>query len=508
MQKMAVRAVALVFAGLAFAVSPRGTSAAATLQSLAARKFSHPTQAESRMLEVAQSGETAWCGLSKDVKDSVNDASKGADWGPERTVRAALIRWLYVDPEAVKMVARSGVSIVGARIQDELDLSRVRTEFPLRLSNCFIPEGVNLENADTRSLEFRRSQIGPINLNGARIEGSLDCARATILKDGDQRALSATGATVEGDVLLNHLRTNGLISISLAKIGGNLAFLHARFEGGRASGLEAINTQIQGALAWADIEGVGPSPQDITLDLTFAKVGGLGDYENSWPRHILINEFTYDKFDEPHETPKGLEKRLLWLSRHVQPHPPDFNAQPYLQLARVFSSTGRDNDAVAVLIEKDRLQREQAAQARGWLVRPFLLAWSWFLDRTIGYGHEPGRALGWSALIVIIGWLIFWHGHRVALMVPPEKDAYDSLNKTGEVPGYYQNFNSFVYSLETFLPFVDLHQGRYWSPSGNPVAGHRLFGRVLPWYLRFQILSGWLLSTLFLAGLTGLVHKD
>lgn len=523
MRCMSVRVVVLASAILALPSISRDAFAA-TLQSLAAARFGHLTRAETRMLDAALAGETAWCGPGRVPGDAANDPSKARDWGAERNIRAALIRWLYVDPEAVKTVALSGVSVVGARVlEEELDLSRVRMDLPLQLRNCAIAKGVRLEGADTRSLDFRNSWVGPISarglvahgdlllrdgfhcdgevsLNFATIEGSLDCTGGTILTQGEV-ALAATGTTFEGNVLFSNFETEELISINLAKIGGNLVFLRTQFKGGKKRGLEAIGTEVQGALVWAEI---GPKPlDDVLLDLTFTKVGGLGDYADSWPKYILMNDFVYDKFDEPDQTPKDLPTRLIWLRKQ-----PWFRAQPYLQLARIFSANGRDDDATEVLIEKDKQQRADTATHRGWLAKQLLLAWSWFLRSTIGYGHEPMRALGWSAVIVAIGWMIFWRGYHVALMVPSEKDAYESLGQTGEVPAYYQRFNSLVYSLETFLPLVDLHQGKYWSPSGKSVGQRRAFARFLPWYLRFQILSGWLLSTMFVAGLTGLVHKD
>ena len=110
--------------------------------------------------------------------------------------------------------------------------------------------------------------------------------------------------------------------------------------------------------------------------------------------------------------------------------------------------------------------------------------------------------------MVVFGWIVFAYGFRAKLIVPSEKDACVSYTETQRVPFYYQGFSSFIYSLETFLPFVDLHQAKYWLPTRKPVSGRQIAARSLMWYLRLHTLSGWILSTLFIAGLTGFLHRD
>src|SRR5579864_1091041 len=458
---------------------------ATSLEQLASPKFGRLTQAESLVLHLAPTGETARCGPSSSVKETepANDPSQAARWGNTRTIRSSLIRWLYVDPRAVSMIALSGLSIHGAYIDGKLDMSRIKTDLPLQLLRSAIPKGIDLSESDVRLLDLGGSWTGAIrasnlvvrgdlllnhgfhadgvvNLNGAKIQGALNCREAKILipkkedkgdKKGqedkdDEDALLLLAANVEGNADFADLQTNKRIELSLSNIGGNLSFIRARFDGGRASGLSAINTQVKGALAWVNIK---PNRPDIWLDLTFARVGALADYADSWPTYILMNEFVYDRFDEPPEIPKDLPSRLRWLGKQ-----PEFRPQPYMQLARVFRGVGRDHDATAVLIVKDQLERENGAT----LFRPVQLSWSWFLRSTTGYGHAPIRALGWSAAIVVLGWLAFARGYRARLMVPTEKEACVRFTETQHVPFYYQPFSSFIYSLETFLPFVDLHQ--------------------------------------------------
>jgi hypothetical protein len=71
-----------------------------------------------------------------------------------------------------------------------------------------------------------------------------------------------------------------------------------------------------------------------------------------------------------------------------------------------------------------------------------------------------------------------------------------------------------LYSLDVFLPFVNLHQEPYWWPdetsSGDcEIAGRKVSvrGSILRTYLWLQIIAGWLLSAIFIAGVTGLIHN-
>jgi hypothetical protein len=74
-----------------------------------------------------------------------------------------------------------------------------------------------------------------------------------------------------------------------------------------------------------------------------------------------------------------------------------------------------------------------------------------------------------------------------------------------------------IYSLENFLPVVELHQGDYWRPNPlhTPAHGKRRirFGnemipaRLLRWYLWLHILAGWTITPLLFAGLAGLLRS-
>ena len=64
-------------------------------------------------------------------------------------------------------------------------------------------------------------------------------------------------------------------------------------------------------------------------------------------------------------------------------------------------------------------------------------------------------------------------------------------------------FAPLIYSLETFTPLIKLKQADYWYPATCPT-----WGCVLAWYGHLHTVSGWLLSTLLVAALTGLMRRN
>ena len=74
-------------------------------------------------------------------------------------------------------------------------------------------------------------------------------------------------------------------------------------------------------------------------------------------------------------------------------------------------------------------------------------------------------------------------------------------------------FSPLLYSLDSLLPFVNLRQKDYWlpDPSLSCNVGNYKFqscGKAVRYYLLFHILAGWILATLFIAGISGIVRRE
>jgi len=78
----------------------------------------------------------------------------------------------------------------------------------------------------------------------------------------------------------------------------------------------------------------------------------------------------------------------------------------------------------------------------------------------------------------------------------------------------FPEFHAAVYALDTFVPFVNLHQETYWIPDAERGPSISAFGWEVSWgavaraYLWLHILAGWIITALFVASFTTLVKKD
>lgn len=190
--------------------------------------------------------------------------------------------------------------------------------------------------------------------------------------------------------------------------------------------------------------------------------------------------------------------------------------QPYTQLAAVYRAIGQDEQASTVLVARAERLGELAPRlsAQG--------LWYRYLGRLIGYGYEPFRAIKIGLVIIGIGALVFAIGNRRNLMAETKlaEQVLDNGGQLGLVSPTYPRFNAIVYSLDVFLPFVDLNQVCYWIPGEKPskprksrnclmhIGKYSLkWSAVLHCYLWFQTLAGWTLCTLLAAAVTGIVQS-
>ena len=466
------------------------------------------TPAERQLLERVAGGEEADFSSPDEAQ---NDPAQGAAWGPERTIRAALLYWLCTDPQAAACVPPKGIRIRGARIQGPLDFEGATLLHRLFLIRCAIPEGILLTDARTRRIELSGSHIrelhadgltvdgdlvlsgltciGAVRLRGARIGGSLSC-RGARLENPNGDALSADGMTVEGDVFLNQgFHATGAVWLLGAHIRGSLSCRGARLENPNGDALRAERSTVEESVFLDGLELNGG------LNFQYARLGVIVDDEGSWPQRgrLRIDGLEYEGFAGD-RTPMDARRRLEWLRRQL----PDFRPQPYDQLAQVFRRMGLEAEAVEVLIAKQEdLIRYGKLSRWGKLTRRIL-------GVTIGHGYRPWRALLWSLAFVIIGALIFGWADAYHLMAPssPEILTDPLYRASGTIPPDYPRFQALAYSLDAFLPIVDLHQEGFWLPdAGKPL------GALIRLYLWIHIASGWLLSTLFVSGVTGLVRR-
>jgi len=434
---------------------------------------------------------------------------------------------------------------------------------------------------------------GEVRLLGAQIGGDIECGGASITHPASTKyaerglALNAERVIVKGSIFLrNGFQSRGDVRLVDAQIGGSLALEGGRFENLGASGsnheapaLTLDRVSVRGtsyfgvssdskpfevvgrfSLVDARLSSVlvmdGAHLQDATVDLSGTTTAGLSDDgEFTWPSpsRLHLRRFVYEAIVGGTEDPRY---RLEWLA--LQPDD-DFNTESYAHLAKVLLDGGDDDGSRLVLKTMAEILRKRGHPH--WYLSP--LSWS---EAAIGYGYNPTYSIGYSAVLGLIGWVIYRRSYLAGTLVPSDKDAYMELREKGTIPPHYPRLSSFMMSVENSLPLVKLGQSDKWQPdpSSRQNAGRdaekqegdaatsdalRRFSRadlLMPFrpatiskvayrvglqpgplglsskgalsrtgtsprfvrrFIWLQILLGWLFATLFVAGVTGLIKR-
>jgi len=499
------------------------------LESLARPRFGDLTRAEKQLLRAAPKGDIASCGPSNIANDPANAPKKNDELGSDRSIRAKLISWLCVEDEAAKKINPLGIQVFGANIVDPLHLLFVTISFPLLFQNCRFTDDIDLKFCTAPALNLDGSSIRSLNMDGAyvrgdvaldlvtssgevraieaQIGGTFSC-RASTFRNHGGKALSLDRAEIRGSVYLDEgFSADGEVRLPSAQIGNQIVFDHGAF-----GDVDLQGTVVRDSLHWRNVQKVN------RLDLTNASAEAILDDEGSWPARgaLILDGLVYERFLN---SPTDTRTRLKWLDRQG-----GFKPQPYLQLAKVLREAGADRGAREVLFEMESRWRKE--QDRAWYQK----LWSQVLRKSIGYGQMSWWALRWLLLISVVGAVVFGFGYLGGAMAPTDERAYEFFKQHGYAPDYYPEFNPLVYSVEHSFPLVNLGMKDRWSPNhGIPSDRLSLDWRGLRWLhgatfcdvqafrwnspmslrlcLWLQVPLGWLLATLFVAGLTGVVKR-
>jgi uncharacterized protein YjbI with pentapeptide repeats len=206
------------------------------------------------------------------------------------------------------------------------------------------------------------------------------------------------------------------------------------------------------------------------LNLSFANFNNLIFQNVNWPKtpgNSRLDGFTYREII-PGETLNNNNWRELLNLINAS----DYNVALYKNLQSYFDNYGHSDWADEVLVAQKRRERSQFLKwysVKWW--------WSFFLDGFVLYGRQPGRAFIWSLLIVTIGAIVF------------KKEKMIRLDK-GE-----KSYRSLWYSLDLFIPFLDLGVSNKWDLSPKAT------GAMI--YKRIHLILGWTLIPIALLSISG-----
>jgi hypothetical protein len=416
-----------------------------------------------------------------------------------------------------------------------LDLSGCRISGEVHLNHGFVAEGgVNLiaaqiglelscaggafrNSSDAALWADRMSVDGPVFLSdgfeslnevrllGARVRGDLDCSSGCFINPAGD-ALSAHTAVIEGNVFLRHgFVSQGEVIFKGVTVTGRFECKDAMF-----SSLNLQMAIIKQIFEWTEIE----HPEATKLDLTNATVLVLQDDAASWPKtkgKLFLKGFTYSQISSA----ASADDHLRWLDLQDK-----FIPGPYRTLSQVFHEMGDDRSArrISFVMQRRIWQSDH---------RPLMPQFGRVLDVIVGYGVYPERSVGSLAFLTVVGWILYRRAALAGAIAPTDEGAYFELRNNGKLPKNYPPFNPFIYALENSLPEVELGQDKLWHPDPNPPKrsspaqpmprGWRALmsalsrgatsPRVLRCFRWAMILVGWLLASIFIAAIAGLLKR-
>jgi hypothetical protein len=462
------------------------------------------------------------------------DLSKKFPEKKDRKLSAKFVQDLLTGNLTGVKLDRNGVRIVGAIIDERIDISNAQIPWEVWLKDCQFSNGaifvranfagtVSFENSTFKSdANFNGMKVGQLAVfNKAVFEGTVDFGSADIA--GHFEAIEAQFKDKVKGTSFNSMKVRGTAFFRKAVFEGWVSFLLADFARNfEAQGAQFINgwgvdfygmkvgqiANFNDAVfengvdfALADIgnfEAKKAQFKDAVLvmmncggkgDFTEAKFSGSAYLNNAdfaaldlsrsgWPKDgndggvFHMQGMSYKYICAVPGNEPASHKALLKLADQSA-----YTADVYRNLEEFFLRQGYRSDADQAFIAGKRREREEYFRSGQWS------RWlgSWMLNLLVGYGRRPWQAGIPCAVLVALGCVLF----------SPKKMEPQKPEDTQRV------YSRFWYSLGLFLPFVDLQADKVWKPKADQT--------FLRNYMRVHIILGWILVPLVLAALTGLI---
>ncbi len=449
----------------------------------------------------------------------------------QRTLGAASLVQLLgkAQPNARSITIRGAEIGDASPINDETGSLDVPNS--VRLEQCHFAKRLQLANCHFHGgLAFVRCRFdGGVDLSGSTVDGDLLLGEIVISAAPEkQRAMLLTDMRIGGELFLGRPRIEGGIAaggVTARELNVNLA--GARVGEVSFSHLTADSAVLSsGGKAEAELPLVampGATVKDVlvlrglvlrNLNLSLANVAGTASLENVrvvkelnfsgatlgsfrwtlaaplkpgpvWPGSMLFAGFTFQNamvqlpppaagtVDSDDLPPADIGDTLrCFMHAH-------YSQSAFQSLEAELTRQGEIPDAEDVFFAMHHANR-----AAAWTWNPATWPWGvfdFFQEYVLGYERSVLTPLVWALVFVICGTNLF---RRSGAMTP--------AGEGGKAPA----FSAAWYSLELFLPVVDLGMAKSWRPAN----------RSLQAYARVQQIAGWVLVPVALAAATGVTH--
>jgi hypothetical protein len=412
--------------------------------------------------------------------------------------------------------------------------------------DVYLTSPLKNNKVDTSRKDERFSAEGEVNFCGAQINGQLNCKNGlfdNINHNNTQEeiyAIRAIGLAINGPLFMSEgFEAKGGVDLLNANISATVYCRGGKFIANNGSAINAERITVGGDLIlhnhdyyWHDendkklvVKGKvilkkaniakglifheSIESENFQLILENARLDTIDDSINVWKslENINLHGCIYESiaFNSPYKC----TERIIWLEK--QPQSNGFLPQPYRQLAKVLDDMGYESEAKDVRIAmNDRLSKDKniGRNRRHWL---------YFTGFLFGYGYKPFKVWRLALIIVIIGILFYGIGFNKNLM--HQVDGNATIDRVYDIK--QPRFSPVFYSLDVFLPVINLNQAENWKPTPSIDKIKATPQRKRPWlccyisdwgfwltlWMYFQILSGWILVTLLIGGLSGLLKE-
>jgi phage baseplate assembly protein gpV len=465
--------------------------------------------------------------------------------------------WIMRGAEIAGNVRFAGAHVAGQIAFTESKL-RGGGDLAIRADGATIEGGWFMGRADIQGLvRFPSARLGnEMRLRASRIAVA---AGPAVFASGVRIARELVidgGFTSEGGIVLDRAEIDGTLDLSGSRIrsaalvrggpaGGEThdPILTERYD---ASAISLVDARLDRLIMpeHAEDRPVG------VVDLSRARVGSYEDSAAAWPPpkrgrrrgdrdldHLVLDGFIYDHLETPTGLPaseagssgKGSNAALMrtrWLEAQSQDDlEQHFKPQAWVHLSRRLAAQGFHDDAREIAIARRRRQRRSASVTRGARLQ------GWLLDVFALYGYNPWRTVLWMAAFVLLFAGIWWWAAEgcgredckdESVFAMALKGNYGQDDRSAEAR--YPGFSPLAYSLDVFLPFVNLGFKEHWRPRTGylpfatvPLPAESLHGRaemtltlggVLYVLYVAEMLIGLILASLAVTGFAGLLRSD
>jgi hypothetical protein len=483
MKKPVHMLVLIVVLGVGVApLSARQRETRSMLEGTANKEVAHdatphaPTPAEHYVLARLREGEVA-------------DLNEFAASEQDRILSGSFITDLLTTASERYRLPAHGVQILNARVQGDIDLENQEIPYDVKLLSCTFEDFVDATRA-----HFQKG----LTIDGSHFNGSVDFSSVVfvydlmasdtefrnIKKDSDPNGTA--GAFFSG------ISTGGYLYLVRARFEQRADFSSARIE----RGLVADNASFT---AEADFGDVNVKGDGLFRNTTFE---GRASFEDARFTDLYLSDATFSeneltilsglKIDtaalEGVSAPGKIQTEnmnfqsvspAVWAKLKTTISKWHCDSEFYESLEALFRRRGFTEQADEIYVERRKQEREQMS-----LPGRIVDLGEWLF---LGYGRDLGRLLYWSALLVVIGWVVFYSERGM------------QTKKPGDAELYKGKYSGFWYSVDLLVPVIHLDQADLWQPRDNR--------RIARFYARFHKIVGNLLVPIGLAALTGIIRK-